>query len=197
VIAHHFIALSLEGIVHEIHEHLLNLDLVHGHGRQRIVQIEFQPPVMHAGVGGQQRVHLADEAVDVLGFAPDVLVTDQRTDTADDFPGAQGLSGNLFQRATDFRQVRRRQAQQPHAGLRVVGDGRQGLVELVRNAGRHLAHGGQARYAVHALQCAMRFHFRAFLFGDVLAGKHDPGGDIAGVAQCDPPPGDEPVFPVR
>ena len=189
-------SLSLERVVHQVHEHLLDLHAVDRDPGQRRREIEREPAVVHARVAREQRVHLADQLVDVLRLAPHVFVAHQRANAPDDLAGAQCLPGDLFQRAGDLRHVGRRQAQQARAGLRVVGDRRQRLVELVRDARGHLAHGREARNVVHALERAVRFAFGAPLVGDVLAREHDAGRDVVGVAQRDAAPGDEAVFAV-
>jgi hypothetical protein len=54
------------------------------------------------------------------------------------------------------------------SGRRLPGhscDGRERLVEFMGNAGRHFAHRGEAGDAVHALEGAVRFAFRAALIG--------------------------------
>ena len=40
-------------------------------------EVELEPAVVHARVAGEQRVHFADQFVDVLRFAPHILVAHQ------------------------------------------------------------------------------------------------------------------------
>jgi hypothetical protein len=77
--------------VHQVHQYLLDLHAVDRDLGQDRREVQLQPAVVHARVAGEQRVHFADQLVDVLRLAPHVLVAHQRADAPDDLAGAQRL----------------------------------------------------------------------------------------------------------
>ena len=69
-------------------------------------------------------------------------------------------------------------AQAPHAALGVVGDGAERLVDLVRQPGRHLAHGAEAQHVRQLGLVLARLLLGALALGDVLA-EHGRADDLA------------------
>jgi hypothetical protein len=95
--------------------------------------------------------HLLDDGRHVRPLAARLAALDEAADALDDLAGALGLARGLLQRAQQLVLVDLPAADaRDHAGA-VVGDGRQRLVQLVRHAGGHLAHGDQAAGGLGAL----------------------------------------------
>ena len=82
-----------------------------------------------------------------------LLVAGERAQTANDIGGTCGLHGDLSQRLAQIREVAPGTGEQPLAGLGIVRDGSERLIELVRNPRRHLTNRGHAR---HIQQTAMQ-----------------------------------------
>ena len=81
-----------------------------------------------------------------------LLAARERAQTPNDVGGAGGLHRDLPERLAQVRGVASSAREQPIAGLGVVRDGSEGLIELMRHTCRHLANCGHAR---HVQQTAM------------------------------------------
>src|SRR5262245_18039556 len=100
---------------------------------------------MYAGVGKGKPAELFDETVAICEYALGIGCADQVAEPADDLASAESLRRNLLKRIPDLGSVGVPPGQQPVARLGIARDGGEWLVQLVGNAGGHLAHGGEAR----------------------------------------------------
>jgi hypothetical protein len=62
---------------------------------------------------------------------------------ANDLSGSQPLRRNLLEGVPNLCRIGATACEQPVTGLRVTGNGGEWLIQLVRDAGGHLAHGGE------------------------------------------------------
>ena len=88
----------LDGVAHQVEQHLLDLHLVGQHQVGARIELEAHPHAVLLGADQRQRARLLDqlgEALDPpLGFA----ARDEIAQPADDLAGAQRLLGGLVQR---------------------------------------------------------------------------------------------------
>ena len=95
-----------------------------------------------------QRQHLADRRVDVGCDIVGLAVLQERADPADHFGGAVSFLDHAFERVLRLGHLGRGPVEPAQRGV-AVGDHRgERLVDLVRDRGGKLAHGGQPRDAL-------------------------------------------------
>ncbi|CAM3914362.1 hypothetical protein ACAN107058_19800 [Paracidovorax anthurii] len=157
-------------VLHQVDEHLLDEDGVGHHGRQARGHVVGQAHVVAAQFDVGQFHRLAHHALHVGQGAVGLALFHEGADALDDLAGALGLVGRLLQRGEqrllgDLLALDARD----HAAA-VVADGGERLVELVRHAGGHLAHGDEAAHRLRALGLP-----GGLFLG--LAARGDVGGD--------------------
>ena len=93
------------------------------------------------GLDLEQHGHVADQVVDVDGRTAGFGAVDELPQVTDDLAGPLRLLGDLLDRVAHVVHARAAEVWDVMAAdVGVVGDGRQGLVQLVRQAGDHFAH---------------------------------------------------------
>ncbi|OMP13548.1 hypothetical protein COLO4_01442, partial [Corchorus olitorius] len=159
------------GVLEQIDKHLLDQHRIDIQMRQVARQARQDGDAAPRGLQLGQADGVGDDVAQV-GFAPLRLAAFNETANAlDDGAGTHGLGGGLFQHRDQlFRRAppRLQAADRTHA---VIVDGRQRLVQLVRQRRRHLAHCRQAAGELEALFVLARHLFSGLAHGDV-------GGDL-------------------
>jgi hypothetical protein len=135
----------VDRVAHEVQDHLLELDRVGVDGRQIVLGLDAQAHAVQPRVRLGERAQVLEHAAAVHGLALDLAVLDEVPQAADHLAGPQRLGVDLVERRHDFVDLRLRQPQEPLAGLRIGRDGGQRLVDLVGEAGGHLAHRREPR----------------------------------------------------
>ncbi len=123
---------------------------------------------MQARVGLGERAQVLEQACAVDGLALHLAVLHEIAQAADHLAGAQRLRVDLLERSEHVLDLVVRLPDQALAGLRVGGDRRQRLVDLVGEARGHLAHGRQAAEVRQALLQHARLVLGAAPVGDVV-----------------------------
>ena len=126
---------------------LLHLDAVGHHHRQgrRQGQVEIDGDAVALGLDLQQRQSFANDGVDVAGHQIRLLLAHEVSRAGDDLVGPVGLLGNLPQGFENLGGLALLESQAPDATVGVAGNGRQRLVQLVGQLGRHTTDQGEAR----------------------------------------------------
>ena len=124
---------------------MLHLRGIHHDTRQ--MRAEFEPDLraVSVPVGEDQIPDLLEREIDVSRLPLHRLRLSQAAQPAQDIAGANRLTGDFTQGRARVVLVGACPTEQPVAGLGVVGDRRQRLVELVRDAGRHFPDHRQPR----------------------------------------------------
>jgi hypothetical protein len=151
----------VHAVAHQVQNDLLSLDLIDHDRRQARRQIEANGDAGLARPDQAQPARLADDLVEIgrgsLGFA----LADELAQATDDLTRPRSLFDRLSHRPDDpvGREAVER-LDHPPRRLDVVHHGRQRLIELMRQRGRHFPHGAQARYvdelALHLCHPALR-----------------------------------------
>ena len=139
---------GLDSVAHEIEQHLLNLHLLDEDRVGVAGEAEQGLDPYLLGPHQSQRARLFDQLADIFGLLLRFSPRDELAKLANNMARTQGLLGGLGERVANFRHVRMlHRLEQPAAPLQVVGDCRERLVDLMRERGSHLAHGGETRQA--------------------------------------------------
>ena len=137
---------GFNGVAHQIEQDLLNLHLVGKHEIGARVELEAHTHAFVLDADQRQRTCFLDELLHVLHPPLAFAAGDEIAQPADNLPARSACSAALSMASRRIADVFVGTVfQQPARSLHVVGDRRERLVELVRQRGRHLAHGGQSR----------------------------------------------------
>ena len=140
-------------------------------------------------IGLRQRLHVIEQAIRFDQLAPHLAILHERAQAADHFAGAQRLRADVLERGVDLALARIAAGDQALARLRVGRDRRERLIHLVRDAGRHLAHGRDAAEVRDAILHLPRFVLGTAPIGDVVQradlAQRPPVGLRAWSAPCD------------
>ena len=160
----------VDRVAHEIQHHLLQLDRIGVDRRQRLLAFESQADVVQACVGLGQRAQVLEQARAVDRLALDLAVLDEVAQPPDHLAGPQRLRVDLLERGEHVAGVRLGLRHQALAGPCVGRDRGQRLVDLVREARGHLAHGREPAEVRQALLQHARVVLGAAPVGDVVDG---------------------------
>ena len=129
----------------QIEQDLLNLHLIGKHEIDCRVELKSHADALILGAYERQRAGFLDELLDAFDPTLALAARDEIAQAADDLSGTQRLVGGLVHRIAEHcGLIVAAVFEQPSRTLHVVRDGRQWLVELVRQRRRHLAHRGQS-----------------------------------------------------
>ena len=143
------------------------------------VEIEFQQDPLFAGADQAKRRSFFDQLGDALDAPLRFAAQHEVAQAADDLAGADRLIGGSVERGLDRARVGIGAAgQQTARALHIVADGRQRLIELVRQRRGHFAHRAQARDMGELFLQTLHARLGALLLGEVA----DEAGEIASLA---------------
>ena len=107
-----------------------------------------------------QRQYIRDDIPQVQGCSLNRRLSRQLPNPRDDITGAVGILNDLRQRLTDFLKVRVAIRQQADAGIGIVDNGGERLVDFMGNRRGHFAHGRQttdvSQRGVASSECLFR-----------------------------------------
>ena len=154
----------LGGVFQQVDQHLLDQDRVHQQlgqlGHQVLVESDVAPPQFDFCQFhrlGDHGVHVGQGAVGFAAFH-------KGADALDDLAGTLRLLCRFFQRAEQVFLVDLLALDARHHAIAIIVDGGQRLVEFMRHAGGHFAHGDQAAGGLRAFGLRLR-----------LVPRHDAG----------------------
>ena len=156
--------LRIERIFQQIEQHLLYLLRVGQHVRLKIAAV-VGPADMGVRVGrAEQRYCLLDGAGQRKGRAVRGTFLRHRADVTDDGARAFALRGDFLRAVEQGRRVEPAGRDAAHHSAREIADGRQRLVQFVRDGAGHFAQDRQAcRVVERGLALARLFFQRALL----------------------------------
>ena len=139
---------GFDRIADQVEENLLNLHLLHEDGARPRIEAENGFNTLLLGADKGQGAGFFDELIDALRPPLRLAARHEFAQAADDLACAQRLVRGLGQGIVNLLRVRMLDTlDQSAAALQIVGDGRQRLIDLVRERRGHLAHGGEPRQA--------------------------------------------------
>src|SRR5689334_24726 len=141
----------LDRVAHQVEHDLLDLHLV-GQDQVRVrVELERDPHAEILRSHQCQRARLLDQFLDAFDLPLALAARHEVAQPSDDLAGAQGLLCSPIHGVAHRGDLLVGMSlEQPPRALQIVRDCRQGLIELMRERGCHLAHRGKAR-DVHQL----------------------------------------------
>jgi hypothetical protein len=128
----------LNGVDHQIHDHLLQLDTIRRNERQVVRKPRPEPDAaaFHFGLG--QRNDLVDRLIDVRAVSVRRHLSYQPTNAIDDLAGAIAVPDDTAERLPDLVQSGLSRVEPTQTRVGVGDDRRNRLIDLVRDRGRHL-----------------------------------------------------------
>ena len=135
---------GLERIAQQVEDDLLDLHPIAQDRGQLAREVELDLDAELAGVALDHLGGVADQRVQVGRLPLGGLLAHQVAHAPDDLAGAQRLVGHRLEDRQELRGSHRPVAHAEHGALRVVGDRPERLVDLVGEAGGHLADGAEA-----------------------------------------------------
>ena len=138
--------MRLDGVAHQVEQHLLDLHLVGQHQVAARIELEADPDAVLLGADQRQRARLLDQLGEALDPPLALAAAHEIAQAADDLAGAQRLLGGLVERiAHHAGALVGALLEETARALQVVGDRRERLVELVGQRRGHFAHRRQPR----------------------------------------------------
>ena len=137
---------GVEPIADEVEHHLLDQDAVGVHVRQTGRDIEREANTAPLRIEIDETERIVEDRRHRHGGAARLALLHEFADAADDLARTLGLRGGPFHHRQQFRH-RRARFHTHHAAVAIIGNGRQGLVDFVRQHRSHLAHRDEARGA--------------------------------------------------
>ena len=137
---------GLDRIHDQVEEHLLQLDPVARHARQRPVELRPPRDAVAARLVLRQREHFQELLVDVQAVLAHHLALRQRADARDDVARALAVGRDVVERRPRFRDVGRIGGEPARARAGAGDHPPQGLADLVGDRGGQLAERRQPRH---------------------------------------------------
>ena len=139
----------LDGVARQVQQHLLDHHGVGAQQRQVRRQLFLDGDIVFARLQVDQRADAVDQGADGDILALRFALAHEIVHAADDLAGPLRLRAGLFQRRFqgsrfDGRAAVDGAADQVQRARRVAGNGRQRLIQFMRQHRRQFAHGGQA-----------------------------------------------------
>ena len=135
---------GLQAIEHHVQDHLLELDPVAADDRQARGEVHRHRHVPEDHVVPHELRHFADDVVDVERQVLEGALLEQNPQSLDDLGRTLVVGHDVVEDLAQLLEIRRVGLQVLLGDFRVVENRRQGLVELVRQRRRQLAHGRDA-----------------------------------------------------
>src|SRR5438552_1115195 len=135
---------GLQAIKHHVQDHLLELDPVAADDRQARGEVHRHRHVPEDHVVPHELRHFADDVVDVERQVFERAPLEQNPQSLDDLRRTLVVGHDVVDDLAQLLEIRRVGLQVLLGDFRVVENRRQGLVELVRQRRRQLAHGRDA-----------------------------------------------------
>src|SRR6185437_7218994 len=164
---------GLERVAYQIQEDLLYLSPVYGDLRQVRCQLQAVGDAVGFGVRLDEVGQFGDDGVDVSGTAAWLIGTGEPTHAPDDVSCSDGLTCDFAQSPLNFRDVRVRQPQESVAGVRISGNGREWLIQLVSDSRSHFADRRESRNVRQALLQPRGFLLLLTLERNVMNDSHE------------------------
>ena len=98
----------LDGVAHQVEQHLLDLDLVGEHEVGARIELEAHADAVLLGADQRQRARLLDQLGEALDAPLALAAADEIAQAADDLAGAQRLLGGLVERVAQIAPSARR-----------------------------------------------------------------------------------------
>jgi hypothetical protein len=163
---------GLGGVFHQVDQHLLDQDRVHHQLRQTRCDVVRQAHMASAHLDLGQLQGLTDHGRHIGQGAVGFTALDEASDAQNDLSSPLRLVGCFLQcpQQVFFFDLLVFDARD-HAAA-IVADGREWLVQLMRHAGGHFAHGDQSTRGLCALGLLSRQLFGLTARGDVTGNHH-------------------------
>src|SRR5574343_1180171 len=161
------VAHRLDAVLDQIEQHLLDHDAVDDDVGQMLRQVEDDLRAGALGLDVGKGAGFVDQRLKGDRLPVGVALLDHVAHAANDLAGPFGLFGSLLHRGQQVGDLVVAGLHALDAAGAVIGDGRQRLVEFVRQGGRHFAHGDQPRGLLQALLLLEIALVDVLLVGDV------------------------------
>ncbi len=136
----------LDRIAHQVQHHLLNLDLVDEHESGAAIEAKRDAHAGFLDPDQRQRARLLDQLREAFDVPLGIAAGHELAHPADDLARAQSLVGRAFDGVPDHARLLGLDAvEKAPASVEIAGDRGQGLVQLMRQGRRHLAHRAETR----------------------------------------------------
>ena len=152
----------------QIEQHLLQLDAITQNSGQLRIQLSLRRDRLQHKLAAQQVQGIENEIVDLEHAPVTIRPLEQRADALNHSARPRAVIRDVGQRFPGLRHIRRVGDQEATSRVGVAANGRQGLIELVRQGGGELAGGGDSPHMSQVVPQLLRLHFR------ILAPRHIP-----------------------